>query len=134
MEVASRRDFADVADAFVDAFFLDGQTDALDGSSRARLGRAALNDLEGRYSSRRVHGVGPAATRAARPRALRRTPPPLRRVALPRSRGGERALFVVRDDDGEVLACAGVEPQYFVGNAILVRAKRRPACCLPTCC
>jgi len=24
-----------------------------------------------------------------------------------------------------VLACAGVEPQYFVGNAILVRAKRR---------
>ena len=55
VEVASRRDFADVADAFVDAFFLDGQTDALDGSSRARLGRAALNDLEGRYSSRRVH-------------------------------------------------------------------------------
>ena len=43
-------------------------------------------------------------------------------IAYPlRSRGGERALFVVRDDDGEVLACAGVEPQYFVGNAILVR-------------
>jgi hypothetical protein len=52
VELATRRDFADVADAFVDAFFLDGKTDALDGSGRVRLGRAALNDLEGRYLSR----------------------------------------------------------------------------------
>ncbi len=52
VELATRRDFVDVADAFVDAFFLDGKTDALDGSGRVRLGRAALNDLEGRYSSR----------------------------------------------------------------------------------
>jgi hypothetical protein len=52
--LATRRDFIEVSDAFVDAFFLDGKPDALDGSGRTRLARAALNDLEARYSSRRA--------------------------------------------------------------------------------
>jgi hypothetical protein len=146
--LATRRDFIEVSDAFVDAFFLEGKADALDGSGRTRLARAALNDLEARYSSRRVaprsharthESAHARSTRARTPRAgpggccARADARSLRclftvsfsraRVCA-RSRGGLRALYIVRDADGEVLGCAGIEPQPFLRNAVLVRAPR----------
>lgn len=73
----------------MDAFFLDGDTDALEPAPRRALVASALRDLQSRYSG-----------------------------------GGNRALLLVRGPGGAVLGCAGVEPQPFLGNAVL-RGTRR---------
>ena len=90
---ASRSDLPEVADAFVDAFFLDGGSIRLDAGPRRRLVGEAQKDLESRYG-----GWG---------------------------RGGStRALLVSRNAEGDVVGCAGVEPQPFLGSAVLRGAQR----------
>ena len=117
VERATRRDLPEVADSFVLSFFLDGKEDLLDGSSRRRLVSAALKDLEGRYGAGCVVVWRGEPHRRLRCLSTLCFSPPCSR----RGRAGEqRALLVVRDADGSVVACAGVEPQPFQQNVILV--------------
>ena len=111
--VARPRDYVEISDAFVDAFFLEGKKTSLDPAGRQRLQRAAQRDLENRYGS----GCGPRRGDHAQAHGS---------PHLARGRRGNRALLYVRGAGGEVLGCVGVEPQPFVGDAILARHRLRP--------
>ena len=50
---ADRREFLEVADCFVEGYFLDGRPEALDAGAVRRLAGATLRDLESRYGGGR---------------------------------------------------------------------------------
>jgi GNAT superfamily N-acetyltransferase len=53
-EPAERRELLEVADCFVEGYFLDGRPDSLDAGAVRRLAGATLRDLESRYGGGRA--------------------------------------------------------------------------------
>lgn len=122
IEKATRRELQEVGSAFVKAFFLGGDEGRLSEGSRRRLERAAVADLDNRYGCAPLRAYRLSSASGPSCHGTHGLPPVGRLSFRFVRRQGQRALFVARDDDGEVGGCAGVEVAAFDGETLLASA------------